>query len=144
MNATPNRRHRPALAGLAVALVLAVSTATLGSPVARAVTLVVPSGLGQLLTTYDGAAVVRGIAEFGSVPGARRSRRSRVSASSSSRCARAAGARGRPGRVPCRPPSSMARPTTFIPTRPIQLFDTASSDAMGPALRAPPGSPARA
>ena len=44
MNATPNRRHRRTLAGLVVAFLLAVSTASLGSPAARALTLVVPTG----------------------------------------------------------------------------------------------------
>ena len=145
MNATPNRRHRPALAGLAVALVLAVSTATLGSPAARAVTLVVPSGLGQLLTTYDGAAVVRGIAEFGSVPGA----------------AQVAALEGLglvvqpmqhvPLALVAGPVASMEAAVAtgaaedVYPDEPIELLDTASSDAMG---AAPPArrraSPARA
>jgi len=134
MNATPKRQHRRTLAGLAVAFLLAVSTASLGSPAARALTLVVPTGLGQLLTTYDGAAVVRGIAEFGSVPGA-----SQVAA------LEGLGLVVQPMRhVPLAlvagPVASMEAAVAtgaaedVYPDLSIELLDTASSDAMGSAL----------
>jgi len=134
MNATPNRRHRRTVAGLAVAFVLAVSTASLGSPAARALTLVVPTGLGQLLTTYDGATVVRGIAEFGSVPGA-----SQVAALEGlglvvqpMRHVPLALVAGTVASMEAAVATGAAE--DVYPDLPIELLDTASSDAMGSAL----------
>src|SRR5262249_20693992 len=113
---------------------LAATLAMSGAINASAVSLDVPTGLGQLLTTYPPTTSVRGIAEFGTVP---------TSAQVAS--LQALGLVVQPMRhVPLAlvagPVAAMQAAVTsgaaedVYPDSPIQLLDTSSSDAMGAAL----------
>ena len=134
MNAIPDRRRRRTLAGIAIAFVLAVSTASLGSPAVRGSTLgPVPTGLSQLLAAYDATAVVRGIAVLSSVPTA-----GQVSALQalglavqSMRQVELALVVGSVGSMQAAVTAGVAE--DVYPDLPIELLDTASSDAMGAA-----------
>ena len=127
-------RRRATLVRAAAAAFMALSLALSGAISTSAVSLDVPTGLGQLLTTYAPSASVRGVAEFGAVP-----------TSGQVAALRGLGLVVQPMRhVPLAlvagPVSAMQAAVTsdaaedVYPDDPIQLLDTASSDAMGAAL----------
>ena len=133
MHPKSRKPRRAVLARAVAAAGLATSLALSGAISTSAVSLDVPTGLGQLLTTYAQSASVRGIAEFGSVPSG-----TQVAALES------LGLTVQPMRhVPLAlvagPVSAMQAAVTtgtaddVYPDDPIQLLDTASSDAMGAA-----------
>ena len=128
------KRGRAMLARALAAALVGLSLALSGAISASAVSVDLPTGLGQLLTTYAPSASVRGIAEFPAVPSS-----GQVSA------LRGLGLVVQPMRhVPLAlvagPVSAMQAAVTggladdVYPDDPIQLLDTASSDAMGAAL----------
>jgi len=128
------KHRRGKLARAGTAAVLALGLALSGALTTSAVSLDVPTGLGQLLAAYSPSTSVRGIAEFGSVP-----------TSAQVGALRALGLVVQPMRhVPLAlvagPVSAMQAAVTggvaddVYPDDPIQLLDTASSDAMGAAL----------
>jgi serine protease AprX len=128
------KRRRAALTRALTAAGLALSLALTGSLTASAVTLEVPTGLSQLLSTYAPSAAVRGIAEFGGIPTA-----GEVAA------LEGLGLVVQPMRhvplalVSGTVASMQAAVTTGVaadvyPDTKIELLDTASSDAMGSAL----------
>jgi serine protease AprX len=123
--------RRPVLVA-AVGLALAL-TSVAGVP-ARGVSLSAPTGLSQLLTTYDPGIVTRGIAEFATVP-----------TSGQVGALQALGLLVQPMQhVPLAlvsgPVAAMQAAVAagtaqdVYPDRQIQLLDTASSDAMGAAI----------
>jgi len=132
MSATQGRRQRRTLAVLAVAFVLAVSTASLGSPAVRGSTIgELPTGLSQLLAANDLSTVARGIAVLASVPTG-----SQVSALQALGLAVQPMHQVRLALVVGTVGSMQAAVTTGVaedvyPDLPIELLDTASSDAMG-------------
>jgi serine protease AprX len=133
----PDNRRANARRQLSIvaALALALAGTSAASIPARAVeALAAPSGLSQLLTTYDLGTVTRGIAEFSAVPS-----NGQVAALET------LGLVVQPMRhVPLAlvsgPVAAMQAAVTsgaaedVYPDRAIQLFDTASSDAMGAAI----------
>ena len=134
MHPESRKRRRATLARAVAAACMALSLALSGAITTSAVSLDVPTGLGQLLTTYAPSASVRGIAEFGAVP-----------TSGQVAALRGLGLVVQPMRhVPLAlvagPVSAMQAAVTggiaddVYPDDPIQLLDTASSDAMGAAL----------
>ena len=134
MHPESQQRRRATLARAGAAAGLALSLAMSGALSASAVSLDVPTGLGQLLAAYSPSTSVRGIAEFGAVP-----TNAQVGA------LRALGLVVQPMRhVPLAlvagPVSAMQAAVTggaaedVYPDDPIQLLDTASSDAMGAAI----------
>jgi serine protease AprX len=127
-------RCAPIVRALA-ASALALSLALTGAITTSAVSLAIPTGLGQLLTTYGSTGtIVRAIAEFDAVPtaaqvGALRSLGLYVQPMQHVPLAIVAG-----------PVASLeaavvgGQATDVYPDDPIQLLDTASSDAMGAAI----------
>ncbi len=125
---------RRSLWKIVVALALALYAFSMAGRAARAVDLGSPTGLGQLLTTYAPTAAVRGIAEFSAVP-----------TSGQVAALNALGLGVQPMKhVPLAlvygPVAAMQAAVAtgtaedVYPDDPIQLLDTASSDAMGAAL----------
>jgi serine protease AprX len=134
MHPESQQRRRAALNRALAAGTLAISLALSGAVTTSAVSPSVPTGLGQLLTAYAPTASVRGIAEFGAVP-----------TSGQVRALEALGLVVQPMRhVPLALVSGLVSSMQaavaggvaddIYPDTPIQLFDTASSDAMGTAL----------
>ena len=129
--------RRAALGGILGAFVLAVVTASAGLAPARAVSLPMPTGLSQLLAAYSPATVVRGIAEFDAVPTASDASALKALGLSVQRL------HNLPLALVFGPVAAMqaavtaGRAVDVYPDEHIQLFDTASADAMGAAaLRA--------
>jgi serine protease AprX len=127
--------HQPARAvfGKAfAAFALGLATASAGIGSARGVTLPsLPTGLSQLVTTYNAAAVVRGIAEFAAVPtstevSALRGLGLVVQPMKHLPLALVAGAVGS-----MQAAVAAGSAEDVYPDMAIQLLDTASSDAMG-------------
>jgi len=134
MHPESQKRRRVTLSRGLAAGTLAISLALSGAVTTSAVTLTVPTGLGQLLTAFAPTASVRGVAEFGAVPTS-----GQVSA------LEALGLVVQPMRhVPLALVSGLVSSMQaavsagvaddVYPDTPIQLLDTASSDAMGAAL----------
>src|SRR6185503_9212216 len=128
-------KQRPArLTRVAAAAGMALSLALSGALTTTAVSLDVPTGLGQILQAYGPTASIHGIAEFGAVP---------TSAQVAS--LEALGLVVQPMRhVPLALVSGTVASmqaavggglaTDVYPDTKLELFDTASSDAMGSAL----------
>ena len=136
MSQAPHQR-RFALGGALGAIVLALATATSGLAPARAVELPLPVGLSQLLAAYKPAALVVGIATFDAVPTAGQASALTSLGLSVQRM------RKLPLALVYGPAAAMKAAVTgglasdVYPDEPIELFDTASADAMGAAaLRA--------
>ena len=129
--------RRVALGGILGALALALATASAGLAPARAVSLPLPTGLSQLLAAYSATATVRGIAEFDAVPTAAQATALKSLGLSVQRL------HNLPLAVVFGPVAAMQAAVTtgraidVYPDESIELFDTASADAMGAAaLRA--------
>jgi serine protease AprX len=136
MSQAPHQR-RIALGGALGAMVLALATATAGLAPARAVELPLPVGLSQLLAAYKPAALAVGIATFDAVPTAGQASALKSMGLSVQRMNKL------PLALVYGPASAMKAAVTaglasdVYPDEPIELFDTASADAMGAAaLRA--------
>ena len=129
--------RRVALGAILGALVLALVTASAGLTPGRAASLPVPTGLSQLLAAYSGATAVRGIAEFDAIPTAADASALKALGLSVQRL------HNLPLALVFGPVAAMqaavttGRAVDVYPDEPVQLFDTASADAMGAAaLRA--------
>jgi serine protease AprX len=130
-------QRRIALGGAIGAMVLALAAATSGLAPARAVELPLPIGLSQLLAAYKPAALAVGIATFDAVPTAGQASALKSLGLSVQRMHKL------PLALVYGPASAMKAAVTaglasdVYPDEPIELFDTASADAMGAAaLRA--------
>jgi serine protease AprX len=132
----PAVRHG-ALARVGAALALALATAFANLGPAHAIPLQLPTGLSQLLAAYQPTALVRGIATFDAIP---------TAGQASGLAALGLGIQrlhNLPLGLVYGPVSAMQAAVTaglasdVYPDEPIELFDTASADAMGAAaLRA--------
>ena len=134
MTAHPFGRGRRAIVGAAFALALVVSSASLGSPGSPAAALgALPTGLGQLLTTYDVGTVARGIAVLPSVPTAGQvgMLQGLGLAVQPMRHVPLALVVGTVGSMQAAVSSGLAE--DVYPDLPLELLDTTSSDAMGAA-----------
>src|SRR6185503_4295878 len=128
-------KHRRARLTRAVAAAgLACSLALSGALSTSAVSLDVPTGLSQLLTTYAPNATVRGIAEFGAVPtGAQVASLEALGlVVQPMRHVPLALVSGTVASMQAAVGGGLA--TDVFPDTKLELFDTASSDAMGSAL----------